>query len=165
MANRDLTPWGPSETEPFGRDMFNSVRREIDRVFNSLAPRLAEPRSFLQGGTQGQTMWPSVDVKETDKAYVVTADLPGLDKKNIDVDLRENVLTISGEKREERTEEGQGRRYAERFFGQFQRSIPFDIEVEPDKVDAELKNGVLTITVPKSPQAKGRTKQIEVRAG
>lgn len=169
MANRDLIPWGGPEFDPLGRDVFSSVRREIDRVFNTLAPRFAEPRSFLPStrlmAGAGETLWPSVDVKENDKAYIVTAEVPGLERKNIDVDLRDNVLTISGERQEERAEEGQGRMYAERYFGRFRRSIPFDVEVEPDKVDAELKNGVLTITVPKNPQARARTKQIEVRAG
>lgn len=169
MVNRDLIPRGGSELDPFGRDIFSSVRREIDRVLSSFAPRFAESRSFLPTerfmGGAGETIWPSVDMKENEKAYIVTADVPGLERKNVEVDLRDNVLTIRGEKREERAEEEPGRRYAERYYGRFLRSIPFDVEVEPDKVEAELKNGVLTITVPKNPQAKARTKQIEVRAG
>jgi HSP20 family protein len=161
MANRDLTPWtGSRGLTPFELDPFTSFRRQVDRLFDDFFTPL-EPRSFAAAATAGS--WPIVDVHETDQAYRVTAELPGLEQKDVEVSLRDNVLTISGEKREERTEEDGGRTYAERTFGRFQRSIPLQAEVDPDKVQASFKNGVLTVEAPKNPAARDKARRIEVR--
>ena len=162
MANRELTPWSGSRgLQPFGRDPFNLFRREIDRLFDDfLAP--AEPRSFAAPATSA-AVWPTIDVHETDQAYTVTAEAPGLEQKDIALDLRDNVLSISGEKRQERKEEEGGRTYAERFYGKFQRTIPFGAEVDSDKVEATFKNGVLTVSLPKNAKAQEKSRRIEIR--
>lgn len=161
MPNRDLTPWTGSRGLSFVRDPFTGFRREMDRLFDDFfAP--AETRSF--GAPAGvAAVWPSIDVNETDQAYTVTAEAPGLEEKDVELNLRDNVLSISGEKRQEHKEEDGGRTYAERFYGRFQRSIPFDAEVDADKVQATFKNGVLTVNLPKNPQARDKTRRIEIK--
>jgi len=169
MANRDLTPWSRATgLTPFGgRDPFMSFRREMDRLFDDFFTP-GETRSFSAPAAQPAQMlaaWPRIDVHETDQAYIVTAEAPGVDPNDIQLDLRENALVISGEKRVERREEDQDVRYAERAYGRFERIIPFDSEIDPDRVDATAQNGVLTITLPKAAQARDRTRRIQVKPG
>jgi HSP20 family protein len=161
MANRDLTPWaGGRSLSPFVADPFSSFRREMDRLFDDfLIP--AEGRSF--SGSNGGAMRPSLDLAETDQAYTVTAELPGLEQKDVELTLRDNALVLSGEKRQEHEEHNGGRRYTERAFGRFERIVPLEAEVDADKVEARFKNGVLTVTLPKNPKAQEKTRRIEIR--
>lgn len=165
MANRDLTPWNRGGLTPFGRDPFSSFRSEIDRLFDDFfAPAMGEGRNVAGPAQSAALLRPSIDVDETDQAYRVSAELPGLTEKDVELNLRDNALTISGEKRSEREEEKGGRRYAERSFGRFERTIPFPAEVDADRVDAVFRNGVLTVTLPKNEKAQDKTRRIEVRA-
>lgn len=162
MANRDLTPWRRGSVSPLGRDPFASFRREMDRLFDDfLAPVAGEGRSFAGG--ESPTLWPQLDVSETDQVYTVTADLPGLSEDDIELNLADNTLTISGEKRSERNEDEGGRRYTERSFGRFQRTIPFPQEIDADQVKASCSNGVVTITLPKNAQARDKARRIEIQ--
>jgi HSP20 family protein len=162
MANRDLTPWRQSGSVGFTRDPFASFRREMDRLFDDFfAP--AETRSFASPAQAGGAVWPSIDVHEGDQAYTVTAELPGIDLKDIELQLHDNALTIRGEKRSERKEDEGGRRYSERSFGRFERTIPFSTEVDADHVEAACDNGVLKITLPKNARAREATRRIEIR--
>jgi HSP20 family protein len=164
MANRALGPWtGSRGLSPFGpsRDPFGSFRREIDRLFDDFFTPV-EGRSFAASAA-AESLWPRIDVEETDKAFVVTAEVPGLQDKDIELNLRDNLLTISGEKREERQDQKRGAAYAERFYGQFRRTIPLDGELDEEKVDAKFRNGVLTITLPKSQKAEAKARRIEVK--
>jgi HSP20 family protein len=168
MANRELAPWtrGGGAT-PYARDPFSLFRYEMDRLFDDFfAP--AEGRSFAapragEGGAQAM-LRPSIDVDESEKAYTVTAELPGLGEDDVELNLAENTLTLSGEKRAEREETEGGRRWTERSYGRFSRTIPFPTEVDADKVEARFKNGVLTVTLPKNEKARDKTRRIEVRA-
>jgi HSP20 family protein len=166
MANRDLTPWSRTTglTSFGGRDPFLSFRREMDRLFDDFFTP-AETRSFAAPAAQTLGAWPRVDVRETDQAYVVTAEAPGVDPNDIQLDLRENALVISGEKRVERSAEDQGVRYSERSFGRFERIIPFEGEIDADRVEATSEHGVLTITLPKAAQARDRSRRIQVKPG
>jgi HSP20 family protein len=161
MANRDLTPWtGGRSLTPFGLDPFSNFRREMDRLFEDfLTP--AEGRSFA--GTDGGALRPSLDVRETEQAYEVSAELPGLEQKDIELTLRDNALILSGEKRQERQDDQGGRHWSERSFGRFERVIPLEAEVEADKVEAGFKNGVLKVTLPKNPKARDKTRKIEIK--
>src|ERR1043165_9829061 len=125
MANRDLTPRsGYRGLSPDERDPFTSLRRQMDRLFDDFfTPAPAETRSFSGGSGRGQA-WPSVDVHETDQGYKITAELPGMEEKDVEVNLKDNTLTISGEKRSEHEEKDGERAYSERTFGRFQRTIP-----------------------------------------
>lgn len=169
MANRDLTPWRrQGGVQPFGgfaRDPFASFRREMDRLFDDFfAP--AEGRSFApaaRAGAAPSMIMPSVDVHESEQAYTVTAELPGIDPKDVEINLDENTLTLSGEKRSERNEEDGGRRYTERSYGRFERSIPFGAEVDADRIEATCENGVLKVVLPKNAHARDKSRRIEIK--
>ncbi|MHB8529625.1 MAG: Hsp20/alpha crystallin family protein [Caulobacteraceae bacterium] len=158
--NRELTPWtGASGQGLLGRDPFTSLQRQVDRLFDDFL-RPGEPRSFA-AATNG--VFPSLDVRETEQAYQIAAELPGLDRKDVEVKLRDNTLIISGEKRTDHTVEKGARTYAERTYGHFERAIPFDSEVDAGKVEANFKNGVLEVTLPKNPAARDKTRRIEIK--
>jgi HSP20 family protein len=162
MANRDLIPSRAFGLPVLARDPFLGFRREMDRLFDDFfAP--AEARSFASPGPAQVALWPSLDVDETEQAYTVTAELPGIDMKDIELDLSDNALTLRGEKRTERHEEDGGRRYSERSYGRFERSIPFGAEVDADHVEASCENGVLKVVLPKNAQARDKTRRIEIR--
>ena len=160
MANRDLTPWtGGRGLSPFGRDPFTSFRREMDRLFDDFFVP-TEHRSFVGDSA---TLRPSVEVAETDQAYTVTAELPGLEQKDVELNLRDNALILTGEKRKETSQDTAGLSYTERSYGRFERVLPFGEEVDPDHVEAKFKNGVLIVTLPKNPKAKEKARRIEIR--
>jgi len=106
---------------------------------------------------------PAVDVVESEKAYEITADLPGMDEKNIEVKVADGVLSVKGEKQEEKEEKKKNYYLQERSFGSFQRSFELPESVDPDKIEARFKKGVLTVTLPKRPEAQKPAKQIEVK--
>src|SRR5262249_57349953 len=110
---------------------------------------------WLGGGGGG----PNIEAAETDKEVTVTAELPGLDEKDIEVALANGVLAIKGEKKTE--SEDKDRLFSERYYGRFERRIPVE-DVEEDKVSASFKNGVLTITLPKSAKAQERVRRIAI---
>jgi HSP20 family protein len=106
---------------------------------------------------------PKVDVTENEKEFNISAELPGMDDKDIDVSLQNDMLTIRGEKKEEKEDKGKDYYRMERSYGYFSRTIPLPVEVETDKVDAKFKKGVLTITLPKTAKAVAETKKISVK--
>jgi HSP20 family protein len=108
---------------------------------------------------------PAVDVTETEKGYKVVAELPGMDEKNIEVKIANGMLTIKGEKQEEKEEEKQDYYVRERSFGSFERTFPVLDGVDLEKVDASFKKGVLTVTLPKTAEAQKAEKKISVKAG
>ena len=158
---------------PFGWRPFESLRRDIDRLFEDFAGgfwRSPFPRSFfdiapLGRGEPSWTATPAVDVTETDKAYEVTAELPGMDEKNIEVNVANGVLTIKGEKQEEKEEKKKDYYLRERSFGSFQRAFQVPEGVDTDKIEASFKKGLLTVTLPKTPETQKAAKKIEVKAG
>jgi len=103
--------------------------------------------------------WPNLEVSETDKEMKITAELPGLEEKDVNVELVNGVLCIKGEKKTET--EDKDRLFSERYYGRFERRIPIS-DVEEDKISAAFKNGVLTLTLPKSAQAHEKVKRIAI---
>ncbi len=162
-----LMPWRERAQMPATRDgaydPFLSFRREMDRVFddflNSFGGRAMQPSS---GGGRGLT--PSIDVAESDKEVVVTADLPGLDNGDFEVTLTGDMLTIRGEKKEEREHQDGETYVAERRFGRFSRSLRLPFEVKDENVDAHYDKGVLTVRIPKPEGAPKAVRHIEVKA-
>jgi HSP20 family protein len=133
-----------------------STWRDYDEPFNRLA-RLFDEGVGFQGS--GDRMWsPPVSVSETNDEIVLTAELPGMNEDDIQIELENNVLAISGEKTEERKEGDEERRYHvwERSYGSFRRSFTLPRTVSADDVSASFANGVLTVTMPKAAEAKGR---------
>jgi HSP20 family protein len=151
----ELTTWKPfRELEPF-RD-FERMRRDMDRLWGSFFQRGARR-------TDEDTEWlPSLDVAETKDEIVVKAEVPGMDPKDIDISLSDGLLTIKGEKKQEREEKEEDYHLVERSYGTFTRSIRLPKEVRRDKISASYKNGVLKVTLPKSEEAKQKEIKIKV---
>jgi len=164
MSIKDLIPaFGNKKRLPVRRfdteNPFQALQREMNRIFDNFFRdfRLA-PFSERFGG-----MFPQLDIKETDKELKIEAELPGMDDKDIDISLSDNMLTIRGEKRQEKEEKGGRYYHIERSYGAFHRDIPLPCEVETDKVDAVFRKGVLSITLPKKPESKRKEKKIEIK--
>ena len=139
---------------------FSLLRQEMNTLFDNFF------RGFELEPFKGRfgAFSPSIDVKESDKDISVTAELPGLDDKDIHVSLSGDSLTIKGEKKEEKEEKGKDYYRMERSFGSFSRTIPLPAEIDVDKVKAEFKKGLLTVTLPKSEKAIKEKKKISVKA-
>jgi HSP20 family protein len=156
MGIKDLIPWNNKGREVgFQRASdvhpFLALHREMNRMFDDVFRGFDVAPFGLASRTLDGLGWPQIDIEETDKEVRVTAELPGLDEKDVSLEIANGVLSISGEKKSE--SEDKARRFSERYYGRFERRIPLD-DVEEDKVSAAFKNGVLTITVPKSTEAK-----------
>ena len=155
-------PWMP----------FDGLRREMDRLFDSLDGgfwRAAFPRSLygmppMARGEPMLTAAPAVDVTETDKAYEIVAEMPGMDEKNVEVNFANGVLTIKGEKKEDKEETKKDYYLRERTFGSYQRAFQVPDMVEPEKIEATFQKGVLTVRLPKSMDVQKATKKIDVKA-
>ena len=150
--------WGDEK----GNDIFSTLHKEIDRIFHDFHGRGATPLSII-GGDNGQVV-PRMDVTETDAGLEVTAELPGVDEADIDVSLADDLLTVKGEKKSESERDEKDLHVVERSYGSFARSVRLPYPVQEDQVDAEFKNGVLKISLPKSPEAEAKTKKISVKA-
>jgi HSP20 family protein len=157
----------PAEWHPF-----DSLRREIDNLFDDFGIGRWRSPLFARSSSEVDPIWrtgvswpkaPAVDVSETDKAYEVTAELPGMDENNIEVKLADDVLTIKGEKRDEKEEKKKDYYVSERRFGSFQRAFTVPSGVDVSKIEANFKNGVLTVTMPKSVLAQKSEKKIEIK--
>lgn len=170
MQIRDLIPWGQRGSSTGGlakqeeESPVLSLQRDINRVFDQFWRRFeTAPFSGFENVFGGGS--PRTDIAETDKEIEVSVELPGMDEKDIEVSMTEDTLTIKGEKKGEREEKKKGYYLHERSYGSFYRSIPLPSGVDTDKANAEFKKGVLTVTLPKTPEAQARVKRIEVRSG
>ena len=149
---------------------FESLHREIDRLFHDFGMGFQWPfgRSFFAAEPlfRREVTWPrmpAVDVVESEQSYEITADLPGMDEKNIEVKVTDGVLTMKGERQEEKEEKKTGYYLQERSFGSFQRSFEMPESVDADKIEANFKKGVLTVKLPKKAEAQKPAKKIEVK--
>ena len=155
MALIDIIPWRGSQLARRD-DPFNLLRSQINRVFDDAFDGGRWPMG------DGSVFAPQLDVTDTDKEVKVCAELPGIEAKDLDVNVTDDMLTISGEKRSERSSDEKGRHWTERTYGSFERTIPLPAEVDGDKAKTEFKNGILRITLPKRPDGKARAKKINV---
>jgi len=163
MTLGDLVPFGRKDRE-VGRHADNgrqagselspflSLHREMNRLFDDAF------RDFgLFGGRTAS--WPHVELAETDEGYRLTAELPGMDEKDVELSLRDGVLTIRGEKRSEHDDRQRG--YSERYYGSFSRSIAVG-DVDEQRVNATFDKGVLTVMLPRSAEAEQRVRRIPI---
>jgi HSP20 family protein len=168
MTLGDLVPWsrkdrevGLQRSESFGRgggelSPFLALHREMNRLFDDAF------RDFgLLGGRAGHA-WPHLELTETDDGYRLTAELPGMDEKDVELSLHDGVLTLRGEKRSQNDDRRRG--YSERYYGAFSRSVAVG-DVDEEKVDATFDKGVLTVTLPRSAEAEHRVKRIAINTG
>jgi HSP20 family protein len=165
MSVRDLIPWGrnssqsPSVYRDVEQSPFLSLHREVNRLFDDVFRGFDSPSGFtrFQSAAAG---WPNVEISDGQKELRVTAEVPGLDEKDLELILEDGVLTIRGEKKAEA--EDKERRFSERFYGQFERRIGIGSDVEQDKVNASFRNGVLTVILPKTERAQSKGKRIAI---
>jgi HSP20 family protein len=150
MSMRDLIPWGRQESrtpslyrEP-ERHPFLGLRREMDRLFDD----------FFQGPLSGlggsRAWWPQIELDESEDRLRITAELPGLSERDIELRLDDGILTLRGEKKSEHDSAG----YSERFYGRFERRIALPSGVDEAKCRAEFRDGVLEVTLPRSAEAE-----------
>ncbi|MDG4884187.1 Hsp20/alpha crystallin family protein [Mesorhizobium sp. WSM4884] len=169
MSVRDLIPWGrsngnqlPSVFRDGERDPFLSLHREVNRLFDDVFRGFGSGLPSLGGVSALGGGWPSVEISDNEKEIRVAAEVPGLEEKDIEVLLDDGVLTLKGEKRSETLDKE--RQFSERVYGRFERRIPLGYEIEEDKIDARFKNGVLTVTLPKTAKAQSQAKRIEIKS-
>ncbi|SEM25255.1 HSP20 family protein [Roseovarius azorensis] len=160
MAFSDLIPWGRDRNNMPDRrgdddNPMMSLQRDLNRVFEDFWGRFDSPFGGMAAGG------PRTDISETDEAMLVSVDLPGLDDKDVEVNVTDDMLTIRGEHEEKSEKEGftsQSRR-------SFHRMIPVPPGVDAEKAEAEFKRGVLTVTLPKTEEARAKVKRIDVKSG
>lgn len=157
MNLKSLIPIGRQRSVARTDNPFLSLQQEIDRLFEDFT------RGFpaLGAGVSGALV-PTMDVSETDKEIEITAELPGLEEKDVQINVADNVLTIRGEKKAEKDEKDKNYRLVERSYGSFERSLELPKGVNIDAIKATIDKGVLKVTVPKPVPAQ--TRKIEVKA-
>lgn len=141
---------------------FLSFRREMDRVFDEFWKDFPS-MGFLE--RREDVFTPRVDVTDAEDVVKIAAEVPGMDEDDIDVTLTKDTLTIKGEKKEEKEEKTGDYYRMERSYGSFTRTIPLPSEIDTTKVEASLKKGVLTVTLPKTAKALKEAKKIAVKSG
>lgn len=152
-----------------GAPIMSSIAREVDqlqdsirRMFDNPFTVATEPLPFAQ-----PIGWfPAVEITESDTELTMTAELPGLDKNDIKLDLEGDLLTLRGEKRDERIEEGKDKQYhiEERMYGVFQRSFTLPMNIDSEKITADFDKGILTVRLPKSEKSTPRGREIAINA-
>tara|TARA_R110000782_G_scaffold217240_1_gene304727 strand:+ start:639 stop:1145 length:507 start_codon:yes stop_codon:yes gene_type:complete len=154
--------------QPFGwlrgrdNDPFSQLKAEMDDLFSSYIPAL--PAFGRTNGGHAFALPTKLDVSETDDAIELVLDVPGIDRKDIDISLTDSGVMISGKREEKKEEKGKNFHRMERAYGAFERQVPLPCEVDADKVSATLKKGVLSITLPKSETARQTAKKITIKS-
>lgn len=168
MNMRDLIPWtrGSSQAPDFYRDdassPFLSLQREMNRLLDEAFRGFEAPALFGRRAGFSNIGWPRIELAETDKEISVSAEMPGLEEKDVEVLLNEGNLTIRGEKKSD--VEDKERQFSEHFYGRFERQIPVGLDIEEDKIEASFKNGILKVTLPKTERARTKAKRIAINA-
>ena len=157
MNLRPLMPSGDGGRAQSPSMLFGTLHREIDRLFDDFTRGVPT----LGGGQAQLNLVPNIDVSETNDAIVISAEMPGLDRGEVEISIEDDVLTVRGEKRLEEERDDRNYHLSERAYGVFYRAIQLPPGIDPEQVQATMSNGVLKITVPK-PQ-KNQAKRIEVQ--
>jgi HSP20 family protein len=160
MNLRSLVPFARDNRQNLARPelpLFGPLHQEIDRLFEDFSRGL--------GTLAGSNLMPSMDVAETDNEIEITAELPGLEQKDIDISVDDNVLTIRGEKKVEHEQKDKDYRVTERAYGVFYRALELPKGIDPSSIKATMSNGVLKITIPKPQRPQGRKIEVEQSKG
>src|SRR5215813_3044093 len=169
MADVPVEVKKAAPAQPNVPDVWHSFRSEMDRLFDRFGSGFGFPslrRMFdLEPAWRSSFSFsmPAIDMSEDEKAYKISAELPGIDAKDIDVSIAGDTLVLKGEKRQEKEEKGKNYHFSERSYGSFQRSFQLPLSIDRDKVAADFSNGVLTISLPKTAEAQKPQKKIEVK--
>jgi HSP20 family protein len=154
VKSKNKTPFSRSFSHPFG---------DFPQEFNSLFERFFEPTQFW-GNREDNFKLPSLEIKERPDEYQVRAEIPGLRDEDIDLSISNNTLEISGERKQENTEDKDGKHFSEFYYGKFFRTVPFDKEIDNEKVAASLQDGILSITLKKLDTAKNQARKIQIKS-
>ena len=146
----EIIPW-----KPFGE--LSSLRRDMDRFWNRVFGETSLPRTLSEEWS------PRVDISENKDNLVVKAELPGVDAKDVNVNISGNMLTIKGEKKQEKEEKDEQSHYIERRYGSFQRSFQLPANIKTEKIDASFEKGILQVVLPKTEEAKKKEIEIKVK--
>jgi HSP20 family protein len=167
MDVRSLLPFSGSSSPKVGKedDPFALMRREMDRLFDSFSHSWGERGWGPQNGVSAGFLSPKVDVAETEKGLEVTAELPGIDQKDIELDLADGILTLKAAHKEEKESKDEKKHYhlVERSHGSFMRRLPVPFEPDADKVEASFEKGVLRVIVPRSAAAEKSIRKIAIK--
>ena len=142
----------------------DELRREINHVFEDFGRGWQRPFRGLESLMNPRLTLPTVDIAEKDSTFELTAELPGIAVKDVDVSLRNGDLVIKGEKQEQKEEKSKDYFLKERQYGSFERRFPLPQGVDPSAIEARFQNGVLVVTMPKKPEAMTPARKIEVRS-
>lgn len=159
MNGRGLRLWTDPMMEEFPLLFREGFEKAVERFFQ-------EPWSMLrrrEGDGPAMTFTPRLDVTESDREFIVAAELPGLEEKDVQVEVARDVLILRGEKRQEREDKSKNATWCERTYGAFYRRIPLEAEVDSNRITASMKQGILTITLPKTDQGKQQSRKIEIK--
>ena len=164
----------PVKTEPSTKPAsvwhpFETLHQEIDRLFDDFSwnwPRLSFPRPsatapYLQGDFELKV---ATEVTEDDKAYRISVELPGMEEKDVEISVSDNMLTMKGEKKSEKEETKKDYHYSERRYGAFRRSFALPDDVDASKIEANMKAGVLSVVLPKSAEAQKKSRKVEIKS-
>jgi HSP20 family protein len=166
MLFRDLIPTTrktlPSRTS--GLDPFHAMQHEVNRLFEDFWPDFEMPALSRGNGGLAAIRAPRIDVSETEKDIQVTAELPGLEEKDVEVTFADGTLTIAGEHKVEKEEKDEDKKYyvKERAYGSFKRVLAIGVNVDEDKIKADFANGVLKVVLPKAAEAVAKSKRIPI---
>lgn len=144
---------------PLGAGPMNWIRGEIDRLFDDFTQT---GRNIFSSASPGMGPVPAMDLVDKGKEYCLTAELPGLTEKDIDIELSDGVLTIAGEKSETSETKDCGCLMTERRYGRFRRQLTLPADADPESIEAKVKHGVLSITIDKDPKASQSVRKIEI---
>jgi len=147
--------------EPAKSDPFTQLQHEVDRLFSEFSRGVPAMRWPFAGDG---ALSPTIDVSETDKALEVTAELPGVEEKDIDVTLSDGLLTIKAEKKAEKETKEKTYHLVERSYGAFRRTLSVPFDADPNKVEAQFEKGVLKVTLPKPPEVAKKARSIKIKA-
>jgi HSP20 family protein len=163
MNFKELIPFGKKNiaVRREEENPFTVMQREMNRLFDSFS----DTWGFGSFPALDGSFSPRMDMAEDPKAFTVTAEMPGMSDKDIDLSISGDTLTIRGEKKVEKEDKGRNYYYSERSYGTFSRTIPLPVQVEAERVTASFKKGVLTITLPKAAGAVDTMKKIPVKTG
>ncbi len=154
-----LIRWKPTYGMPtFPGDMLN-MQREINRMFDSFFRTSGGEEADMVASTWS----PAVDIVEQESEYVVKLELPGVNKDDVKITMENNVLTVRGEKKQEKETTKGTRHRIERCYGAFQRSFTLPTTVRADRIEASYKDGILNVTLPKSEEAKAKSIEVKVK--
>jgi HSP20 family protein len=156
MEIKSMLPWKRDKALA-QRDPFTALRREMDALFEGFVSDFGLPTRALEAFN------PSIDMTENEKEIRVTAELPGVEERDVEISVSPDAVTIKGEKKEEKEEKGEERYRVERSYGAFRRSFSLPCAVDADKATATFKKGVLSVTLPKAAQA-AKSKKIAVKS-